>query len=108
MIRTLYSSPGPVEFGRLCSELLAANIDVVDCNEVAGEVAVYTVASVDELLVAQIVAAHSGPPPFPSLDPVGALATLLVVEGVLPLADAANAIHEEPAHLEHEAQAWAL
>ena len=47
-------------------------------------------------------------PPFPSLDPVGALATLLVVEGVLPLSDAANAIHEEPAHLEHEAQAWAL
>jgi len=47
-------------------------------------------------------------PPFPSLDPVGALATLLVVEGVLPLQDAANAIHEEPAHLEHEAQAWGL
>jgi len=47
-------------------------------------------------------------PPFPSLDAVGALATLLVVEGVLPLSDAANAIHEEPAHLEHEAQAWAL
>ena len=47
-------------------------------------------------------------PAFPSLDPVGALATLLVVEGVLPLSDAANAIHEEPAHLEHEAQAWAL
>jgi hypothetical protein len=47
-------------------------------------------------------------PAFPSLDSVGALATLLVVEGVLPLTDAANAIHEEPAHLEHEAQAWAL
>ena len=47
-------------------------------------------------------------PAFPSLDSVGALATLLVVEGVLPLQDAANAIHEEPAHLEHEAQAWGL
>jgi hypothetical protein len=47
-------------------------------------------------------------PPYPSLDPVGALATLLVVEGQLPLIDAANAIHEEPAHLEHEAQAWSI
>ena len=47
-------------------------------------------------------------PPFPPLDSTGALATLLVVEGVLPLSDAANAIHEEPAHLEHEAQAWSV
>ena len=47
-------------------------------------------------------------PPYEPLDATGALATLLVVEGVLPLQDAANAIHEEPAHLEHEAQAWAL
>lgn len=47
-------------------------------------------------------------PLYPSLDPTGALATLLVVEGVLPLQDAANALHEEPAHLEHEAQAWGL
>ena len=45
---------------------------------------------------------------FPPLDATGALATLLVVEGVLSLQDAANAVHEEPAHLEHEAQAWAL
>jgi YD repeat-containing protein len=47
-------------------------------------------------------------PPFDPLDATGALATLLVVEGVLDIDDAANAIHEEPAHLEHEAQAWAL
>lgn len=47
-------------------------------------------------------------PAFPPLDPTGALATLLVVEGVLPLGDAANAIHEEPAHLEHEALAWSV
>jgi hypothetical protein len=47
-------------------------------------------------------------PPFPPLDAAGALATLLVVEGVLDIDDAANAIHEQPAHLEHEAQAWAL
>lgn len=47
-------------------------------------------------------------PAFPPLDPTGALATLLVVEGVLPLGDAANAIREEPAHLEHEALAWSV
>jgi hypothetical protein len=46
--------------------------------------------------------------PFPPLDATGALATLLVVEGVLPLADAANAIHEEEAHLVHEAEAWSV
>jgi len=36
------------------------------------------------------------------------LATLLVVEGVVALADASNAIREEPAHLVHEAEAWGL
>ena len=46
--------------------------------------------------------------PYPPLDSTGALATLLVVEGVLPLTDAANAIHEEPAHLVHEAEAWSV
>jgi hypothetical protein len=47
-------------------------------------------------------------PPYAPLDATGALATLLVVVGVLDIDDAANAIHEQPAHLEHEAQAWAL
>lgn len=42
------------------------------------------------------------------LDATGALATLLVVEGVLPLQDAANAVAEEPAHLVAEAEAWGL
>lgn len=46
--------------------------------------------------------------PFPPLDAAGALATLLVVEGVLPLSDAANAIKESPAHLQAEAEAWLL
>ena len=46
------------------------------------------------------------PPPFPPLDATGALATLLVVEGVLLLSDAAAALHEEEAHLIHEAEAW--
>lgn len=47
-------------------------------------------------------------PPFPPLDATGALATLLVVDGVVALQDAANAIGEEPAHLVHEAQAWGV
>lgn len=47
-------------------------------------------------------------PPFPPMDSTGALATLLVVEGVLGLQDAANVVHAEPAHLEHEAQAWGV
>lgn len=47
-------------------------------------------------------------PPYPPLDATGALATLLVVEGVVSLQDAANALHEEPAHLEHEALAWGV
>lgn len=41
------------------------------------------------------------------LDPAGALATLLVVEGVLPLQDAANAVGQTPEALILEAQAWA-
>jgi hypothetical protein len=45
---------------------------------------------------------------YPPLDPAGALATLLVVEGVLPLQDAANAIGQEPEHLVAEAEAWSL
>jgi len=45
---------------------------------------------------------------YPPLDAAGALATLLVVEGVLPLQDAANAIQEEPDHLIAEAEAWSL
>ena len=47
-------------------------------------------------------------PPFDPLDATGALATLLVVDGVVALQDAANAIGEEPAHLIHEATAWTL
>lgn len=45
---------------------------------------------------------------FLPLSPVGALTTLLVVLDVIPLQDGANVIHEEPAHLIAEAEAWAL
>lgn len=42
-----------------------------------------------------------------SLDPLGALTTLLVVEGVLPIQDAANAINVTPQDLINEAEGWA-
>lgn len=45
-----------------------------------------------------------GPQP---LDPLGALATLLVVEGVLPITDAANAAGVTPQQLIDEAEGWA-
>lgn len=45
-----------------------------------------------------------GPQP---LDPLGALATLLVVEGVLPITDAANAVGATPQQLIDEAEGWA-
>ena len=47
-------------------------------------------------------------PPFPPLDATGALATLLVVEGVLNIDDAAHSVNAATDHLIHEAQAWSL
>jgi hypothetical protein len=49
-------------------------------------------------------------PPFPALDPAGAgpLATLLVVEGVLPLEDAAHSVGTTGDHLVHEAISWSV
>jgi hypothetical protein len=47
-------------------------------------------------------------PLFPPLDAIGSLATLLVVDGVVSLTDASNAIREAPAHLVHEAEAWSI
>jgi hypothetical protein len=45
---------------------------------------------------------------YAPLDAAGALATLLVVEGLVSITDAANAIRTEEVHLEHEALAWGL
>jgi hypothetical protein len=42
------------------------------------------------------------------LDPVGSLATLLVVENLLDIEDAANAVRRTPDDLIREAQAWLL
>ena len=47
------------------------------------------------------------PEPTP-LDPVGALATLLVVTGTLDLADAAAVVQLPEAALVAEAEAWSL
>lgn len=54
----------------------------------------------------QIVGELSGPSPV-SLDAVGALATLLAVESVLSVDDAANAVGLTPQDLVNEAQGWA-
>ena len=108
MIRVLYPTPGPVDFGLLASELRAVDPTVIDANDVGGLVAVYTPAAQDETALGAVVAAHAGPPLFAPLDPTGALATLLVVLDLVPLADAASAIGEEPAHLVAEAEAWSL
>lgn len=46
-------------------------------------------------------------PPAAPLDATGALATLLAVESVLTVEDAANAVGLTPADLITEAEAWA-
>ena len=61
-----------------------------------------TIASSENLTGLPIV------PEFSPLDSTGALATLLVVLNIIPIEDAANVIHEEPAHLIAEAEAWSL
>jgi hypothetical protein len=48
------------------------------------------------------------PPPYEPLDATGALATLLVVEGVLDIDDAAHSVGTTGEHLVHEATAWGV
>jgi hypothetical protein len=47
-------------------------------------------------------------PPQAPLEPVGASITLLVVLGVVPITDAANAVGLSPGDLVAEAEAWAV
>ena len=47
-------------------------------------------------------------PLWPALDSAGSLATLLDIEGVLTIEDAANAAHTVPEHLIAEAEAWSV
>ena len=57
---------------------------------------------------AAFVASQVPDPAYLPLDAAGALATLLVVVGILDLGDASAAVGREPNHLIHEAQAWSL
>jgi hypothetical protein len=109
VIRTLFAMPGPVDWHKLSAEVRPLVSDLISCNQVADLVAVYSSTAIaDETAVAAVVAAHTGPPEWPALDAVGALATLLAVTEVLTVTDAANAVGEEPAHLEHEALSWSI
>lgn len=89
MIRVLYPTPGPVEFGLLASELRAVDATVVDANDVGGLVAVYSPGAQDETALGAVVAAHAGPP-APSPDPLLLLAQAIVnattIEDVKPTA----------------------
>lgn len=77
MIRVLYPSPGPVDWGRLADELRVVDPAVIDANDVGGLVAIYTEAAQDETALGAVVAAHSGPQP-PAPDPLHLLAQAIV------------------------------
>ena len=89
MIRILYPTPGPVDFGLLVTELRAVDATVVDANDVGGLVAVYTPGAQDETALGAVVAAHAGPP-APAPDPLLLLAQAIVdattIEDVKPTA----------------------
>lgn len=82
MIRTLYTYPGPVDFGLLVTELRAADPTVLDANDVGGEVAVYTPGTPDAAALGAVVAAHGGPP-APTPDPLHQLAAAIVAATTL-------------------------
>lgn len=91
MIRTLHDAPGPVDFDLLAAELAAVVTGLRGCNDVAGQVAVYSDAEQDTTAVAAIVAAHTGPVP-PTPDPLHQLAQAIVdadtLDDVKPVAQA--------------------
>jgi hypothetical protein len=82
MIRVLYPTPGPVDFGRLASELRAVDASVIDANDVGGLVAVYTFGAQDETALGAVIAAHGGPVP-PPVDPLHQLAAAIVAADTL-------------------------
>jgi hypothetical protein len=77
MIRTLYPTPGPVDFGLLVTELRAVDATVIDANDVGGLVAVYTPGAQDDVALGAVVAAHTGPQ-APAPDPLLLLAQAIV------------------------------
>lgn len=112
MIRTLFEAPASIDWPFLEKEIRQVCSDLVAVNEVNGQVAVYCQDTPSQQEIGEIdsvISLHDPLSiPFPPLDPIGALATLLVVLELVPLQDAANAIHEEPDHLVAEAQAWTV
>lgn len=82
MIRTLYPSPDPVDFGLLVTELRAVDPTVISSNDVAGQVAVYAPGVVDEQALGAVVAAHTGPV-APAPDPLHQLAAAIVAATTL-------------------------
>ena len=112
MIRTIYNAPTDINWSYLESQIRSVRADLISVNEVNGQVAVYfdtELTEQEDLDIENIVTSHDpSTAPYPPLDSTGALATLLVVLDLVPLADASNAIKEEPEHLIAEAQAWSL
>jgi hypothetical protein len=74
MIRTLFATPGPIEWDTLGTELAAVH-RILGVNDVEGSVAVYTddqLDSSDEAALGVVISNHVPAPP--PLDPVVALA----------------------------------
>jgi hypothetical protein len=82
MIRVLYPTPGPVDFGLLVTELRALDATVISSNDVGGLVAIYTPGAQDETALGAVVAAHAGPP-APAPDPLHQLAAAIVAANSL-------------------------
>lgn len=99
MIRVLYPTPGAVDFGLLVSELQTVDPTVIDANDVAGDVAVYTEGTQDEQTIGAVVAAHAGPA-APVPDPLHQLAAAIVaattLDDVKPAAQAILADGDAP------------
>jgi len=89
MIRVLYPTPGPVDFGLLASELRTVDATVIDANDVGGLVAVYTPGAQNDVALGAVVAAHTGPqapPPDPLLLLAQAIVDATTIEDVKPTA----------------------
>jgi hypothetical protein len=82
MIRVLYPTPGPVDFGLLVTELRAVDTTVISSNDVGGLVAVYTPGAQDDVALGAVVAAHAGPT-APAPDPLHQLAAAIVAANSL-------------------------
>jgi hypothetical protein len=82
MIRVLYPTPGPVDFGLLVTELRAVDPTVISSNDVGGLVGVYTPGAQDETALGAVIAAHAGPA-APAPDPLHQLAAAIVAATTL-------------------------